>query len=498
MRSRRSFLVCALLAAGAACTGSASDPDPAPPGSAVDPSQPAPVPGGGDGGTTEGGPPGGPGADAAADAEAGPVATPYQHFDINHVLSTGQSNAVANGGKPVLDTTQPYDNLMFSSGVMPAYNCNGSGCTGYAAPTAFVPLVEGDTFFYPVETMSAPMANTITRLAHDVFASATKDPAHVVLVTLHGRSGNTYWSLRKGGSSYQQTSGYVLPFDQAMREVTDAFTLAKAAGKTYAVRAVTTIHGESDHYSYSNHTAEVPIPGTDGVSTITSYLDGLLEWQRDYESGVKAITGQTAAVPLLLSQMHNWTDTPHSQVNEWQYEAHVKSSGKVVLVTPAYVFPFATDCLHFTSDSQRWLGEYFAKAYARIVLEGLPWEPVRPKSVKVAGKVVTATYFVPKPPLVLDTQRVTNPGSYGFEYVDASGANVAIEGVAVTGPDTVSITLASAAPGGRLRYAFTAPLPSCPGPEQGVRGNLRDSDATPSLYGHDLFNWGVSFEEPAK
>ncbi len=503
MRIRHGALLsCLMVAATAACsTAPSSSTNPTMASGATEP----PASTGGTG-TTPGdgsGPigtanDGGTGTTTSPDGSAPTAAVPYQHFDVNHILSTGQSNSVANGGKPVLDLTQPYNNLMFSSGVIPATGCgDGEGCTAYEKPTSFVPLVEGDTFFYPVQTMSSPMANTITALARGTYAAQIKDADHVVLVSLHGRSGNTYWSLRKGGSSYIQNKGYVLPFDDGMMEVADAYALAQAAGKTYAVRAVTAIHGESDHYSYSNHTAEVPLAGTDGVSTITSYYDALLEWQRDYQNGVKAITGQTTPIPLIISQMNGWTDVPHSQVVQWQYEAQVKSKGKVVIATPGYVFPFASDCLHYTSDSQRWIGEYFAKAYARIVFEGLPWEPVRPKSVTVAGNVVTAKFYVPKPPLVLDTTRVVDPGNYGFEYVDAGGANVAITDVKLTSADTVTITLASAAPGGRLRYAFTAHLPVCPGPTNGVRGNLRDSDPTTSLYGHDLFNWGVTFEEPA-
>ncbi|MDB5214213.1 MAG: Endo,4-beta-xylanase precursor [Myxococcaceae bacterium] len=502
MRLRRgSVFTCALVVVAAACksgsnapagTSSATEP---PPGSsgwdgAWNPLRPptGSASGSSSGSTSSGGP------DASPPA---PTAVPYVHFDVNHILSTGQSNSVANGGTPPLDVMQPYNNLMFSAGVIPASGCDSRGCTTYAPQTSFVPLVEGDTFFYPVETMSAPMANTVTALARGPYAATVKDADHVVLVSLHGRSGNTYWSLRKGGSSYLQNIGYVLPFDDGMREVADGFALATAAGKSYVVRAVTAIHGESDHYAYSNNRAEVPLPGTDGKSTITNYLDGLLEWQRDYQDSVQAITGQTQPVPLLISQMHLWTNVPHSQVVEWQYEAHVKSKGKVVLATPAYFLGYATDCLHYTSDSQRWIGEYFAKAYARIVFDGLPWEPVRPQSVTIAANVVTAKFYVPKPPLVLDTTRVTNPGSYGFEFVDAAGANVAITDVQVTSADTVTIKLATPAPGGRLRYAFTAPIPNCPGPTTGVRGNLRDSDTTPSLYGHELFNWGVTFEEPA-
>ena len=509
MRLARTSLVCGVLAlagVAAACkSGTPSSNAPASMTEATDPPAGSSGQNGIDGGPRgSSSPVDASGGDDASDGDAGtsvpgtPPAVPYVHFDVNHVLATGQSNSVANGGTPVLDVTQPYANLMFSSGVIPASGCGDArGCTAYDKPTAFLPLVEGDTFFYPVQTMSAPMANTITALARGPFATTINDTDHVVLVSLHGRSGNTYWSLRKGGSSYIQNSGYVLPFDDGMREVADGLALAKAAGKTYVVRAVTAIHGESDHYAYSTNTAEVPLPGTDGKSTITSYLDGLLEWQRDYQDGVKAITGQTQPVPLIISQMHLWTDVPHSSVVAWQYEAHVKSKGKVVLAAPAYFLGYRTDCLHYTSDSQRWLGEYFAKVYARIVFQGLPWEPVRPRAVTIAGNVVTARFYVPKPPLVLDVTRVTNPGSYGFEYVDAAGLNVAITGVQVTSADTVTVTLASAAPGGRLRYAFTAPIPNCPGPTSGVRGNLRDSDATPSLYGHELFNWGVTFEEPA-
>ena len=58
-----------------------------------------------------------------APSEAPPV--PYVHFDVNHILSTGQSNAVALDGIPILSTTQPYANLMFDTGVIPATGCDG-------------------------------------------------------------------------------------------------------------------------------------------------------------------------------------------------------------------------------------------------------------------------------------------------------------------------------------------------------------------------------------
>ena len=64
-------------------------------------------------------------SDGGGDAEP-PILDPSFTFaDINHILLTGQSNSVANSAKPILSTTQPYDNVMFDVGVMTAATCDG-------------------------------------------------------------------------------------------------------------------------------------------------------------------------------------------------------------------------------------------------------------------------------------------------------------------------------------------------------------------------------------
>ena len=443
----------------------------------------------GDPGETEGS--GSTGSETGAPPGITPV--PYEHYDVNHVLSTGQSNSVAHEGRPVLSTTQPFANLMFDVGVMTSGDCEAQGCRTYQKPAAFVPLVEGDTFWYPVETMSAGMANLTSKIATERLGK----PSHDMLVSLAGRNGLTYWCLRKGGCTFIDPT-YLNAFDENMRQVDDAMAIAKAAGKSYVVRAVTAVHGESDDYAYATNTQEFPLDGTDGAhQSVRSYADALMEWQRDYERAVREKTGQTAAVPLLVSQHSGWNDIATSAVAQYQYEAHVRSKGKVVLVTPGYPLEYHEDCRHYSNHGERQLGEYFAKAYARIVIEGLPWEPVHPREVKLSGSTITAKFHVPKPPLVLDTERVTDPGNYGFEVVDAAGTRLTIADVALAGPDTVTVTLAAPPSGSvRLRYAFTTTPQTCPGKTRGARGNLRDSDDTPSLNGYELFNWAVHFEVP--
>jgi hypothetical protein len=341
--------------------------------------------------------------------------------------------------------------------------------------------------------MSAGLANEATKLAREKVLAGKPISTHDILISLHGRSGNGYWCLRKGGCDWWPGGGYVKPFDDGMMEIADGLALAKAAGKSYVVRAVTAVHGEHDHYGKE---AYFPLPGTDGKSTIVDYGHGLEEWQRDYESGAKAITGQTLPVPLLISQYSHWNDRPTTKIAYEQLAAHVRSKGKVVVIGPTYMLPYTSTCLHFTGEGERHLGEYFAKAYARIVLEGKTWEPLRPVAITRQGNVITAKFLVPKPPLVLDTQKVSNPGNYGFEVVDDSGATPTITSVAIAGPDTVQITLsaAKAGPNTRLRYAYT--FGGCGGSGTMARGNLRDSDDTPSQNGYDLSNWSVHFDEP--
>ncbi|MCA9587167.1 MAG: hypothetical protein KC657_17685 [Myxococcales bacterium] len=402
--------------------------------------------------------------DALTDADASLLAPGFVYRDINHVLGTGQSLSVGSQGTPVLSTAQPFDNQMFVTGVI----------AGGAGLTSFVPLVEG-----PRETLSSAFASLVTKLARDVVlvGQPAGQTSHDLLVSAHGVGGQPYAALKKNGTLTAYANG--------IAQAQAAHDLAVAAGKTHVIRAVTNVHGESDH------NAQNP-----------AYEADLLEWQRDYETDVRAITGQAEPVPMLHTQFSTWTKLGSrlttSAVAAAQLSAHVAAPGKIILVGAKYHLPYAPDGVHLTNEGYRHMGEDYAKVYRRVILEGKAWEPVRPKAVTRVGATVTLTMFVPAPPLVLDTQRVSDPGSYGFEWTDDGPDVPTISSVAVTAPDTVTITL-SAPPNanGRVRYAFTGVSGALGGPTTGPRGNLRDSDATPSRHGYDLFNWAVHFDVAA-
>ena len=97
-------------------------------------------------------------------------------------------------------------------------------------------------------------------------------------------------------------------------------------------------------------------------------------------------------------------------------------------------------------------------------------------------------------------------GPFGFEYIDDEGSGIpwrcatVIEDVEIIAPAQVRLRLSQipTAAHPRLRYGYTAVKFSAGGPTTGPRGCLRDSDPTPSLHGHSLYNWCVHFDQPVE
>jgi hypothetical protein len=392
----------------------------------------------------------------AAPVEPTAVARARDDFDINHVLSTGQSLAVGVGGRPPLTSEQPFENLMFATGVI----------AGRDDLSSFVPLVEGD-FIPGTELATETMSSAFANLASD-------GGRHRILVSVHGAGAFPYFKLKKG----------TRPYETGLLQVGAARDLATRLGKTYVVRAVTNVHGESDH-----------------AEKTATYARDLAEWQADVEHDVKELTGQTEPVPMFHTQMSSWTrmmkGTPTSEIPIAQLEASVANPSKIILVGPRYHLPYAKDGVHLSNEGYRHMGEDYAKAYRRVILEKGVWEPLRPIEISREAAVITVRFAVPSPPLVLDTTLVSDPGHSGFEYTDAAASSPSIKNVELVASDTVRVTLDREPTAGdkRLRYAFTGTKGARSGPETGARGNLRDSDATLSRHGYPLFNWCVHFEE---
>ena len=389
------------------------------------------------------------------------VSVPTTSSSVMHqILSTGQS--LAGGAAPLLSLSQPFQNKMLNSSY-----------------TALVPLagtVQGANF-NGNETISCGMANTISNLTlgANQFNS---------VVSLCGVSGSRYQLLKKGTQ----------PYTNGINRMTEARNLCYQEGKSYVVSAVTTIHGESD--------TSVSV----SAETYASYLN---EWQSDYETDAKIISGQSEGVPLFTDQCASWTKfgktTP--TVSLGQLKASIDNPTKIILVTPKYFFDY-NDGVHLYGNSQRRLGEYYGKVMKKVLVDHEPWKPLSPLAVTRTDNIVTVTFNVPVAPLAFDTDAVAVKENYGFEYFDDSSTPPTITSVALAGPTSISITLSAIPTGGnkKIAYAYTGILNFGAGRNapNSVRGNLRDSDATPAFYqdvnvpdtmGNLLRNWCVTFIE---
>ncbi len=391
-------------------------------------------------------------------ASANDVRAPW---DWVGVVGTGQSLAVGTNGNPVESTTQPYNNLKLSTGTVPwPVDPNDPTLT-------MVPLTEPIGRLAPRypsswpeniagETMHAAMGNQLTTL---VMQAANRD--YVSVQGEFGENGQCYTYLRKGatenglnGRAYQAT----------LIETQAISRLAQAAGKTYGVGAITVVHGECDAGN-------------------TGYEDNLVELWTDYNADLRAITGQTESISLLLSQQNSTNDRSASTLAHWQ--VGVDHPADFVCVGPTYQYE-SSDGTHLVTEGYRQLGEKFGQVYFERVVLGRDWQPLQPTSVERKGRVITVHFHVPVMPLVWDTtlqlphqnQSTQWASGKGFE-VRAGSTKVPITTVEIV-CDTVQITVETDLPdsGVTVSYALYSEFNPRSTPVMGTRrwGLLRDSD----------------------
>ncbi len=396
-------------------------------------------------------------------------------FALNHYLVTGQSLACGEHGFFGISNTQPFNNRMF--GPDDIYNFS----TLNAPSVSLVPLISGPQ---SRETIGNGFADSLTAQVRELFAESHGGPSsYDLLVSNSGQPGYTYAQLA-GPTDYGGLGS--LPFQEMMSQVGWGKTLAASLGLTYRVAALILIHGEFDSHN-------------------PDYATNLKTWQSDMQVGVKALTGQSGIIPMIAAQTQSLGSDntflisgPYGTLN-----AAIANPSEIFLACPEYAVqhhlagetgPTAGYTIHLTADGYRHLGQMMAKAARVVTMEGGSWLPLMPISSVFSGNKVIIEHSVPQPPLVFDSDWVTNPGNFGYSYVDNVDSSVTITAVAVTSPTEVTITLSKATSGGTLGYADFSPLSdpsyvnvdggqtSDYGPTRGPRGCLRDSDPAVAFY----------------
>lgn len=367
----------------------------------------------------------------------------------NQIVSTGQSLSVGHGGTPALSTTQPYSNKQLNSSF-----------------TALDPLVELGT-----ERMYSSLANSISQQV------GTTNPFNSI-VTLRGVGATPYSGLKKGTTTYD----YIINAIKQAKKISNEIDL-----KPYVIRALTVVHGEND---FAN----------------TQYKENLLEWQNDFETDLKYISGQVGIIPMFTCQVSTWSiyggTKPVSALG--QLDAALENPNKIVLVTPKYFLDYA-DGLHLKNFSYKLLGEYYGKVMKKVLVDKQQWLPLYATQATRVGNTITVDFHVPVAPLQINTTSLLQQNHFGFEYFDdEQSANIVNVAIGTNGTSVI-ITLSNEPNGSnkKIAYAYTGIPGQGAGREKthSTKGNLCDSDATPMLfssdypgyYGTTLKNWCVSF-----
>jgi lysophospholipase L1-like esterase len=420
--------------------------------------KPAVTAGGGNGGA--GGAQGGGGSPHGG----GGTTTNKPAWDWVGIVGTGQSLSVGANGTPLTQTSQPYDNLELDLGTatVPPYD-------PASTQLSVVPLVEpirrlANSYpsAYPRnvygETPHTAMANEITALF-----KAAGGLDYVTVHTVVGESGQGMDVIDKSATD-TGTTGHA--YAATLFEASALTRLAKAAGKTYGIGAIVITHGETDT----------------GNAT---YGNALYRLQQDYNTDLKALTGQTATIPMFVSQQHS---TPsgagtRSASTLAQWRVGIDHPGDLVCSGPKYQYPYSSDGVHLVAKGYDELGEKYAEVYNERVVLGHDWQPLQPTGITKSGRVVTVTFHVPAPPLVWDdampaphqTANTAWASGRGFEVVSGTTA-IAIDSVAISG-DTVAINCSTDLPSGAITVRYASTSDGVMMPNGTWRwGHLRDSD----------------------
>jgi hypothetical protein len=378
------------------------------------------------------------------------------------VVGTGQSLSVGAASNGLVFTSPSANNLKLSLGARGmSWPIDATDPELSLAPLAepIRPLDTGSSRPYPNniygETFHTAMATQLTSLHQ---AAAGED-----LVTVHSVTGQGAASITvigKGGTGNAYAASQF--------EVTALARLATAAGARYEVGAVTLTHGEAD-------------------AELASYEDDIAALALAYDQDLRAITGQTRPIPLILSQQHADPVTGLSTSTVAQWKLGVDYPGKIYCAGPKYQYAYATDHIHLLAGQYDRLGIKYAEVFDQVVVQGNDWQPLQPIGVSVEGQTVVVRFHVPNPPMAWD-EAFGAPHQFvhaewksgrGFEIEDSQGlvtiTDATIEGDTIRLgidrlPDTSSMPLT-------VRYAMTQDATQLAGGLMSGRfGQLHDSD----------------------
>ena len=377
--------------------------------------------------------------------------------EINMFICYGQSWSTGYDASAI--TTEPrYDNLMLDTGIMtdPLSDLT-------AVATSFLPAVEKTqtTDWKKGETPVSAQMNVVKQLMESEDGLTVNDLSYQLLGTAPGMGSKTLAQLAKGTEYYTRL----------IAQVQQAHNIAAAMGKRLVVQAFSWVQGAL------------------GSGLTGTYAENLEKLRLDIDTDVKAITGQTQDVKCITWQSFIYNASLRAKQVYDQYVGAAETYPNIICAGATYHLDNVSSAnLHFTSESQDWLGAYFGVSYKRTIIDGEEFEPLKPTKASKSGKILYVKFNVPQRPLVFDTERLTEAPNKGFKLYATDGTEKTITEVAIISPDTVKIVCADdVASTDRLTYGeITTDTYQWVSDNH---GNLRDSQGNYIQYVTDAYEY---------
>lgn len=287
-----------------------------------------------------------------------------------------------------------------------------------------------------------------------------------LLISNHARGAQGIRTLNKG----------TIPYQNSLTAITAAKAECDAKGLPYSVPCICWNQGQHD-----------------GGMAAGVYYDLLVQLQKDYEADIQAILGKPVRVPMIITQMSNWTapvyNRAFSNIPHEQFQVSLDFPDRFVVAGPQYWLPSNNDGIHLPAKSYARDGTALSGAIDAVI-EGKKWQPTACFSAVREGTTVTLRFHVPHGPLVIDTLNVTDPGNLGIRWIDST-SSVSVIGVELEGYDTLRVTL-SGEPTGvapMIGIADIGVAGNRAGPDTGPRTCIRDNSPSLDAFGVPVYNW---------
>ena len=279
------------------------------------------------------------------------------------------------------------------------------------------------------------------------------------------------------------------PYEKFLKDIENAYEIAKGKGWDFEVPAVCYMQGESDIEDYPN----------------TNYKKLLKQLSTDLNRDIKQITNQKKDIRIICYQSNNVSGGDHyiqdsfecaeSNIPQTQMEL-IRDNTSFWASGPTYPYTFARERIHINSEGQKLIGNLAALSALDIIRGKEKRYGVIPINITKNGKEIVIHYNVPVPPLQLDTIAVKKTRNYGFGVITQQNRDILTE-VKLEG-DSIRLICSKIVDTCKVRYAINGEHKKS-GYLKGPRGNLRDSQGDEEkviiLGKHfPLHNWGYQFD----